>query len=296
MSDGNKNIFHHWLPDEEIDFAVVLSHGMTEHSFRYDDFGKFLSQNRIALYAEDHRGHGRTADLAVREGTGMFGYLADKDGFFRVVDDIKEEIELVKKRCPGKKVVLFGHSFGSFIAQCYIEKYGDTVDAVILCGTAGPRPVVCLGKPVTYLAKRFIGKKKISPLLEKFIFGSSYNGNWLTRDEEIVKKTSADPWCTFHCTIGFYADMISGLVFIHSKRNMKRIPAGLPVFFISGDADPVGIFGKSVKKLFKIYQSNGMKSIAMKMYSGAKHELLNEINKDEVKKDVLSWMKEALSL
>lgn len=295
MSDGNKNVFHHWLPDSDINFIVVLSHGMTEHAFRYDDFGSFLAQNGIALYAEDHRGHGKTAELAVKEGTGMFGYLADENGFFRVVDDIKEEVELVKSRHPGKKVVLFGHSFGSFIAQCYIEKYGNSIDASVLCGTAGPRFVVHAGKLIVSIAKCFVDKKNTSRVLEKFVFGSSYKGNWLTRDEALANKAAADPWCTFHCTVGFYADMISGLLFIHSKKNLKNIPVNLPVFLIAGDADPVGTYGKTVTKLFKIYQANGMESIALRLYSGARHELLNETNREEVKNDVLSWMKEALS-
>lgn len=294
MSDGNQNILHHWLPEGDIRFVVVLSHGMTEHAFRYDDFGSFLVQNGIALYAEDHRGHGKTAELAVKNGTGLFGYLADKKGFFRVVDDIKEEIDLLRFRHPGKKVVLFGHSFGSFISQCYIEKYGNTIDACVLCGTAGPRAVVHGGRLVSAVAKRFVGAKNTSALLEKTVFGSSYENNWLTRDETLAAKAASDPWCTFHCTTGFYADMLEGLCYIHSGRNMKRIPQSLPVFLIAGDADPVGLFGKSVTKLFKKYQKNGMKAIAMRLYEGAKHELLNETNRDEVKKDVLSWMEEAL--
>ncbi len=294
MSDGNENFFHHWLPDNEIDFVLVLSHGMTEYAFRYNDFGTFLAQNNIAMYAEDHRGHGKTAELAEQTGSGKFGYLADKDGFFRVVDDIKEEVERVKQLHPGKKVVLFGHSFGSFIAQCYIEKYGSTVDAAVICGSAGPRLEVLFGRLLTSLAKKVSGARNVSRFVEKAVFSSGYNGNWLTRDVEIAQKTVKDPWCTFHCTTGFYADMLAGLCFIHSKKNMQKIPAGLPVFLIAGTDDPVGSYGKTVTKLFNIYQSNGMKSVAIKLYDGAKHELLNEINRDEVKADVLSWMKDAL--
>ena len=293
MSDGNRNVFHHWLPDGDIDFVVVLSHGMTEYAYRYDDFGRFLTQNGIALYAEDHRGHGKTAELAVSEGTGMFGYLSDKDGFFRVTDDVMEEVELVRARHPDKKVVLFGHSFGSFIAQCYIERYGKSLDAAVLCGTAGPRAIVLLGKIIAAIAKRIYGAKNPSALMERLAFGS-YGESWLTRDEEMAKKAASDPLCSFRCTSGFYSDLMSGLCYIHSRKNIKRIPKELPVFLIAGSADPVGSFGRTVTKLFRIYQKNGMESVAMKLYDGALHELLNETNREEVKNDVFSWLRAAL--
>lgn len=290
MSDGNENYFHHWLPENDIEMIVVLSHGMTEYAFRYDDFGKFLVQNNIALYAEDHRGHGKTAELAEEKGTGKFGYLADKNGFFRVVDDIKEEVDLVKQRYPGKKVVLFGHSFGSFVAQCYIEQYGDSVDGAVICGSAGPRGIVYPGKIVANMVKAFAGAKNVSLFLEKLAFGSCDEG-WLTRDEEILKKYAGDKWCNFHCTTGFYADLLDGLCYIHAKKNMKKIPSSLPILIISGTADPVGSYGKTVERLFDVYDKNGIDSLSMRLYDGARHELLNEINRDEVKSDVLEWLK-----
>ena len=138
MSDGNVNFVYHWIP-VETESVVVLSHGMAEHAARYARFAEFLAKNKIALIAEDHRGHGKTGLKAQTDGTGMPGFLADKDGFNLVTEDIHEEILYAKKIFPGKKIFLLGHSFGSFIAQNVIEKYGDEIAKAVLCGTAGPR-------------------------------------------------------------------------------------------------------------------------------------------------------------
>src|SRR5574344_594534 len=125
MSDGTEIAVNRWIPDGEIKGIVQLSHGMTEHSLRYDTFGKILAQEGFVFNAHDHRGHGKTAERAEEKGTGTFGYLADKNGFEKVVEDLHEVIEQAKKEYPGKRVMLIGHSFGSFVAQSFIEKYGN---------------------------------------------------------------------------------------------------------------------------------------------------------------------------
>jgi alpha-beta hydrolase superfamily lysophospholipase len=299
MSDGNVNVVHHWLPDGEVNAVVVLSHGMAEHAARYERFGSLLSEKGIALYAEDHRGHGETAKLAEENGSGKFGYLADKDGFFRVADDIHEEILNARKLYPGKKVFLFGHSFGSFISQCVIEKYGSDLDGVILCGTAGPqKALVGAGKCVGNLVKLFKGKKNISKFIDSMAFGA-YNKkienlrttyDWLSRDNEQVDKYIADPWCGFTCTVGFFCDMFAGFTYIHNDAHIKQIPNSLPVLFIDGTGDPVGSYGATVQNLHDIYKANGVNDLEIKLYENARHELLNETNKEEVESDVIAWL------
>lgn len=298
MSDGNINVIHSWKPTK-VDAVVVLSHGMTEHAARYENFASVLAGHNIALIAEDHRGHGQTAKLAKENGTGDFGYLADKNGFFRVTDDIREEIEYAKEIYPGKKVFLFGHSFGSFVAQCYVEKYGDSIDGAIICGSAGPRRgLIAVAKCMGGICKIF-GKKRINKFLNKLAFGT-YNAkiknpespfDWLSRDKENIKKYVADPWCGFVCTTSFYCDLFAGLSYIHKSCNMKKVPHNLPVYFIVGTADPVGNYAKTVIRLTSIYKKNGMENVDLSLYEGARHELLNEINKDEVEQDVLEWLK-----
>ena len=301
MSDGNENIIHAWIPDGSVKGVVVLSHGMAEYAMRYDYFGKLLSNEGYAFYAEDHRGHGETAEMAKKNGTGGFGYLADKNGFLRVVDDIHEEVLDLKEKYHGKKIVLFGHSFGSFVSQCYCEKYGDSIDGCILCGTAGPREaLVHFARGMASVIKFFTGKKHVSKFMDGIAFGS-YNSkiknprtssDWLSRDEENVDKYVADKWCGFTCTIGFFYDMFNGLCIIHEKKNMDSIPKNLPIYFIDGTGDPVGSYGQSVKSLYDIYLANGMKNVKVKFYEGARHELLNETNHAEVENDIITWVKE----
>mgnify|MGYP002621208897 CR=1 FL=1 len=289
MGDGNVNCFHSWVPEGDVRSIVLLSHGMTEYAFRYAPFGEFLNKNGIALFAEDHRGHGKTAERAEKAGTGSFGYLADKNGFFRVVDDIREEADLLRSSYPGKKLFLFGHSFGSFIAQCFIERYGSLVDGCILCGSAGPRAVVYPGHLLVRLITAFSGRRKVSPVIGALTMGS-YGDNWLSRDTELLAQYASDPWCTFRCKNGFYEDMLAGLCFIHRRKHLAAIPKGLPVFLIAGTDDPVGDFGKSVEKLYDCYRKLPIADVQLKLYEGAKHELLNETNRAEVMDDVLGWM------
>lgn len=299
MSDGAEITIHRWLPDGEVKGIVHLSHGMAEHAFRYDEFGRLLTKNGIALIGEDHRGHGETAAAAEKNGTGKFGYIADENGFFRIVEDLHEENESIRKEFPGKKIILFGHSFGSFLSQCYCEKYSSTIDGCILCGTAGPRlGLMKLGKIVASVVKLFKGAKKESPLLNAMAFGA-YNKNynpkrtdfdWLSRDFNQVDRYIADPWCGFLCTTGFFLDMFTGLSWIHQPKNMKAIPSDLPVHLIDGTDDPVGDYSKTVKELFEIYRANGMKNVDLKLYPEARHELLNETNREEIADELLSWV------
>lgn len=299
MSDGNENVFHSWIPEQEVKAAVVLSHGMTEFAFRYNDLADFFCKNGIAVYAEDHRGHGETAALAEKNKTGMFGYLADKDGFFRVADDVFEEIQAVKDLYPGKKVFLLGHSFGSLVSQCVIEKYGEQLDGCILCATAGPRNVtVFFAKILASVFSRLYGRKKVSKFIDKATFGS-YNSHiknnetpfdWLSHDKKNVEEYVKHPWCGYLCTIGFFSDLFDGLAFIHKAGNMKKIPVSLPVHLIAGTEDPVGSYGKTVKKLFKIYTKNKMSDVSLKLWQGGRHELFNETNREEIKQETLDWL------
>lgn len=299
LSDGNVNALHNWLPDGEIKACMIISHGMAEHGKRYERFAEVMTKAGYAVYCEDHRGHGETAKMAEASGTGKYGYLADKDGFFRVVEDIHEEVKMLKEWNPGKKVVLFGHSFGSFVTQCFIEKYGNEIDSVVICGTAGPAyglvgAATCIGAVANLFSKR----KNVSKFMDNAAFGS-YNKkiknprtsvDWLSRDESEVDKYIADEWCGFVCTLGFFRDLFAGLTYIHKKNNMKKVPVDLPVFFIDGTADPVGAYSKTVVKLSKIYKANGVKDVSLNLYEDARHELLNETNRDEITADVLNWV------
>ena len=301
MDDGYELCLNRWQPDteEEIKGVIQLHHGLSEHSLRYDRFGSVLAENGYVLNAYDMRGHGRSAEVAEKNGTGMFGKLADKKGFDRAVADLKAVTDNLKNDFPGKKTILMGHSFGSFVAQGFIEEHGKDIDACILCGTAGPRPaLVTVGSIATHVIAFFTGKNKCVPLLDKLAFGS-YNQrvtnprtefDWLSANPLNVDMYKMDNWCGFPLTASFFCSMMEGLTKIHKSSNIKKIPVTLPVFFIWGSDDPVGSYGDTIKKLMEIYKSNGMEKIDQKEYPGDRHEILNEENKEEVENDIIAWI------
>lgn len=293
MSDGKNVALHTFVPEGDVKAVVQLSHGMAEHSMRYEALGKFLCDNGIAFYAHDHRGHGETA-----ESVEDLGFLAENDGFNRVVEDLATMIKKCKEDFSGKKVILLAHSFGSFVSQCYIEKYGAEIDGVVLCGSAGPRLLLTgFGQVFSGIVMKCTGKRKKSALLDTLVFGTYNKGiesdspaAWICRDAEVVKKYDDDPFCGFKVTNEFFYDFLGGLTSIHKKKNMNKIPKDLPVFLMAGDGDPVGEYGKSVKKLFTSYKKLGIKDVSLKIYPEARHELFNELNKVDVMNDLLVWV------
>ena len=305
ISDGTEVWVNRWAPEpeEEIKGIIQLHHGLAEHSLRYDRFGSVLAENGYVLNAYDMRGHGKTAEIAEANGTGKFGKFTDKDGFNRVVDDLNEVIGAIKQEYAGKPVILFGHSFGSFVSQAYIEKYGSNVDGCVLCGTAGPRKLlITAGKLAVTVIKAIRGGDSFVPFLDKLAFGSYNNripGNktdhdWLSRNELNVELFFSDKWCNIPLRTSFYYDMMTGLSQIHKSENMKAIPKDLPVYFIYGEEDPVGDYGKTVQKLYNIYSKNKMQNIELKSYPEDRHEILNELDKETVEKDVLNWIASVL--
>lgn len=301
MNDGCEIFLNRWEPDapEDIKGVVQLHHGLAEHSMRYDRLGSILAENGYVLNAYDMRGHGKTAETAIAKGEGRFGQLARKNGFETAVEDLAFIIESLKKDYPDKKIVLLGHSFGSFISQGYIEKYGERIDGCILCGTSGPQiPLAPIGKVVAKVVRAFKGPDATSKFLTKLSFGS-YNkhianpqtaDDWISLNELNRQMYEMDKWCGFPLTVSFFVDITTALSTIHKKKNMKTVPTNLPVFFIYGKEDPVGGYGKTIEKLYDIYKKNGVKDVQIKGYENDRHEIFNEDDKETVEKDVLQWL------
>ncbi len=298
MSDGVSIARYEWRPATQPRAVILIVHGMAEHALRYDSFAKKACDLGIAVFASDHRGHGKTA-----RSKADLGFLADKDGFFRVVEDQRELVAEIRKGYPNIPVIILGHSFGSFVSQNYIENYSDTVSACILSGSAGPNPSLAFGRFIVNIMCLFLGRRKRSALLDKMSFGSFNDSienhkteyDWLSRDEAEVQKYIDDEFCGFSCTTGFYQDLMRGLKKTHSPKEMAKISTKLPVLMISGDADPVSNNGKTLKKLLEIYKNNSLQDVQLKLYEGGRHEILNETNKEEVINDVFAWIEERIS-
>ena len=299
MSDGASLAVYTWLPEQQPKAVLHIVHGMAEHALRYDDFAKTACKRGFAVVASDHRGHGKTGSKS-----GLMGYLADGDGFRRVVEDQKEINAEIQKQYPALPAIIIGHSFGSFVTQEYIERYGTTVKAAVLIGSAGPNPSVSVASLLASLNCVFKGRKSVAKFMNALVFGSYNNKiknphtafDWLSRDATEVKKYIDDEYCGFVCTAGFFQDFIRGLKRLHTQEALKGIPADLPVLITAGSEDPVSNGGKTLKNLYRIYQDIGMQDVTLKLYENGRHEILNETNKEEVKADILGWIENRASL
>ncbi|QQY79305.1 alpha-beta hydrolase superfamily lysophospholipase [Keratinibaculum paraultunense] len=296
-SDGEEIFAYNWRPENEnnnVKGIVQIAHGMAEAAHRYKRFAEKLVKEGYIVYANDHRGHGKTAPSLDE-----IGYIGP-DGYNRMVQDMKEFTDLIRDReNKDLPLFLFGHSMGSFLAQRYISHYGDNIQGVILSGTSGDQGFVLnIG---IRIAKREVAKKgpkARSPRLNNLSFGS-YNKkfepsrtefDWLTRDEKEVDKYIKDPYCGGIFTTSFYYDFFKGLKENFEKSNLENIPKNLPIYIFAGDKDPVGNMGKGVLKLVKTYQRLGIKDLEYNLYKDGRHEMLNEINRDEVMEDVINWL------
>lgn len=294
-SDGVHDIHCRlWEPEGEVNAVVQLVHGVAEYIARYDAFAGFLTDHGCAVCGDDHLGHGES----IHDDTEL-GWFSDEKGWEHLVDDEKRLHDLLAEKYPGKPMVLFGHSMGSFIARTYLGVYPQGFSACVLSGTGRQPGVVCAAGKI--LAKREIrahGSKYRSPTLQKIAFGSYLKkiddpvgpNDWICRDETVVRAYDADPLCGFTATAGLMYDMMDGLSIIGRADHMGKMDKALPVLFIAGDADPVGAYGKGVQKVAGQFQKAGMQDVTVKLYPGCRHEVLNELEKEKVWADVLAWM------
>lgn len=294
--EDTKISVYKWEPDNKQDIKAVIqiSHGMAETANRYEGLASYLNEAGYIVYANDHRGHGKSA-LSLDK----LGYLGEEDGFMSMVEDVHTLNTIIKEENEGLPVFLLGHSMGSFISQRYIQLYGQELNGVILVGTNGNQgSLINIGILVAKLEMRFRGRKHKSNLLNNLSFGG-YNKkfqpnrtefDWLTRDEREVDKYIKDEYCGTIFPTSFYHDFLKGLKSIWKEENKSKIPINLPIFIIAGDKDPVGNFGKGILNLYNFYKSIGVVDVNYKLYKEGRHEILNEINRKEVFQDVLNWI------
>ncbi|MEI6766981.1 MAG: lysophospholipase [Bacteroidota bacterium] len=291
---------YRWLPDEQRPRAVIhIFHGMAEHAGRYEYLAKALTDRGYVVYASDLAGHGKTCKNI--EDTGFF---YNSDGWFKVVDDLKKLTGNIKWEYSGVPHILLGHSMGSFIARTYASIYPKDIHGLILSGTTwNPGMLLKAGRAIAGIQSFFAGNNFRSNLLDKMSFGS-FNArispvrtkfDWLTHDEAIVDAYIADDRCGFVCTAKMFANLFTGLKFIQKTKNILEIPVDLPVYIFSGSMDPVGHYSKGPAKVAQIFEECEMKDVTLKLYEGGRHEMLNEINRDEVIGDLLNWLEQHVS-
>lgn len=283
-----------FAPDNPADVRAVIqiSHGMAEHSKRYEDFENFLCSKGFAVFSNDHLGHGRSIS-----DENELGYFGEKDGYRDIVNDLKALSDIAKAQYPNVPFIIFGHSMGSFLARSYCEKYGSLIDGAIFCGTSGANP----GAPIAAKLASFTAKKKGSHFRSDFIdslafgnFNKRFEGrtkyDWLTRDETVVDSYIDDPLCGFLFTAAGYKDLFTLLKSVSKKSWYDGIPYSLPILLISGSLDPVGDYSKGVTQVYKDLKDSGHKDVVLKLYDNSRHEILNEISKETVYNDVADWV------
>lgn len=295
-SDGTEIQIYEWLPDnsENLKGIVQIAHGMAEHAGRYSDFANFLCSNNFAVYANDHRGHGKTAGNLEN-----VGFLAPKNGWDKIVNDFRLLSVHIKEKYAETPLFAFGHSMGSFIVRKYLLDPGIKLQGVILSGTGGnPGILGKVGVFITHLMMLFNPAKSPSPFMDKLSFGAfnkPFKPNrtkfdWLSRDTEQVDKYVADPFCGSIFSIGFFNDMLNGLLYVSSRKNIDKTPEDLPVLIFSGDKDPVGNNGKGVTEVYNKFKKAGVKNLSLKLFSEGRHEMLNETNRADVYQFILNWL------
>ncbi len=280
LGEGRKGIVH-------------ITHGMCEHMDRYDEFARYLVENGYIVCGQNHLGHGTTAKETL-------GYFAPKGGDRVLVEDTHKLTALLKETYPGIPYILLGHSMGSFVARNYFAKYGREVDVLIISGTSGKNPLSLPLKGICKVQKVLKGKKSrvrfIANLSAK-VYLAKINQpkspfDWLSHDEHIVKAYSDDRFCHYTFTASGYDDLMSLLRACNRGSWYAAIPKDTPMLLISGEEDVIGNYGKGVVEVHDKLKRVGVRDITLKLYPNMRHEVLNEIGKEEAYQFILNYIDE----
>jgi len=281
-----------YLPSGKIRGLFHVVHGMNEYTGRYDTFLEKMAETGYLSFCFDNLGHGRTAKNASE-----LGFIARSDGWKYLIRDVRVFSDAVKEEYQIQKpYFLMGHSMGSFIVRCAALEEVQP-DRLILMGSGGPNPLCPLGIRIAREIKKKKGERYVSDLLQSLVFGSydrkfegDYVGKWLCLDTENLKKYSQDPFCMFRFTVSAMED----LMILHDRANspafFRGISEDLPILFLSGREDPVGDYGHGVRRVHEKLLKEGKKSYA-RLYQGYRHEIFHDFCKEEVRKDILSFLK-----
>lgn len=295
-SSDNVTTIHaiEWIPETEIKAVLQISHGMVEYIGRYDRFANYLNEYGIYVVGNDHLGHGESVTSDDKH-----GFFKHPDGNECVIKDLHKLRKRTEKKYPDVPYFMLGHSMGSFLIREYMMVYGQGLAGVIVMGTGSqPNSVLVLGKIICKIMASFKGWEYRSKLIDRMVFSGNNKKfepartpqDWLTKDEKIVNAYRENPWCTFTFTLNGFYQLFRTIQFVQKKENIQKISKELPIFLVAGCEDPVGSFGKGVKKVYKSYVDAGIKDVKIKLYENERHEILNETDYMVVYEDLRKWM------
>ena len=284
-----------WMPDDgEIRAVLQIVHGMVEFIERYDDFASYMADRGFLVVGHDQLGHGKSVTRAEN-----YGYFCEKNGNGVLLADIHALRQMTENEYPGIPYFIMGHSMGSFLVRQYICSCASGLSGAVIMGTGTqPIPLLSFGRGLCKLIAVFRGWHHRSRLIDAMAFGS-YNSRfkpartgreWLTRDERVVDKYVSDKRCSFMFTLNGYYNLFYSIAEASKTKNIERMPKELPVFLVSGGQDPVGGFGKGVDKVRKSFEKAGMQDLTWVIYSDDRHEILNELDRDKVYRDISAWL------
>ena len=296
-SDGIDNCAYYiYLPTSIINGGykgiIQISHGMCEYIERYEHFADFLTSHGYIVCGNDHLGHGNSV-----KSNDDLGYFAKKDGWSHLVNDLHRMTMIMKKKYPALPYILIGHSMGSFIARLYLTRFPNELTCAVIMGTGDDKSLSDIGVRATRSVVSIKGERFRSDKLNTLIFGV-YNDkikdrqtifDWLTHDREVIKKYIEDEKSNFVFTASGFVDLTTLLRKVSSQRWAEKVPKKLPVIFMAGTADPVGGYGKGVRNVYAKLIDEGC-NVDIKLYPGARHELVNETMKEIVFDDILNWI------
>lgn len=288
-----------YTPDnDDIRAVLVIHHGMAEHQKRYRNFIEYLTSKGIAVFMHDMANHGTS-----NQNFDETGYFGDKDGYKNLVKDLKITFDKAKSKYPDKKIIVMGHSMGSFIVRCFTAWYADAgFDAAIYMGTGGANPIAGMGKAIASLVAKVKGSKYKSKTLDKLTFGTYGDKfekrtafDWLTRDKDIVDEYIADKYCGFLFSAQGMNDLIHLNISANTADWYNRVPKDIPILVISGSMDPVGNYSKGIKEVYDGLVSSGHTKAEIKLFPDGRHEILNETNRAEVYDYIAAFIDKAIS-
>ncbi len=270
--------------------VVQIIHGLGEHAGRYERLAAAMNAAGFSVVAHDHRGHGEHAELR--------GHFADKKGWHAIVDDSAAVLDDARQRHPDAPIAVLGHSMGSFVAQSLAMQRSNDMRALALSGSTFPAKFKLLpGRLVAGLVGLASSRRNQSALLDGLGFGALNKPfaparteyDWLSRDEAEVDKYIDDPLCGGPFTIGLWQDFLAGMSEVGSDSSILRIRSDLPIGILGGEKDPVG-GDRGLGELITLYAQTGHSRLSIKIYEGGRHEMFNELNRDEATADLIDWL------
>lgn len=287
-----------WLPDATPRAVIQIAHGMAEHAGRYAPLAERLVSRGFGVYANDHRGHGRS--VPETEAPGHLG----AGGFVHAADVVRALSRRIEGEHPAVPRVLMGHSFGSFLVQRLMCTEPALADAVVLSATTGrPPALAAAGRYVARLERLRLGARGTSKLIDALTFRdfnrrfkpNRTDFDWISSDRAQVDAYAADPMCGFVLSVQSWLDLLDALPALTEPKNLARIPKELPIYIFAGSNDAVGEFGRGVTRLVDAYRAAGLRRVDVRLYDGGRHEMLREINADEVASDLIAWIERAIA-